>query len=274
MLLNQNQVASYHKNGYLFPLDLSESLDMMQIKSDFNQLQTLQPPIGVDKTIAGYLRQNAQFLFPLVNQIALSPDLLDKIESILGDTILLYSAEFFIKEPKTDKVVTWHQDLTYWGLGETDDEITAWVALSDVNVASGCMQFIPGSHKNCILPHKDSFAENNLLSRGQEIDVEVDINKAVNIELKPGQASFHHGRIFHASGPNHSCNQRIGLALRYIKPSVKQHFNRHDYAVLARGEDQSKHWKYVEPPKENFDPVNFNLYHEILAEQKKILMRD
>ncbi|MFT5506925.1 MAG: ectoine hydroxylase-related dioxygenase (phytanoyl-CoA dioxygenase family) [Gammaproteobacteria bacterium] len=274
MHLNQTQLSYYRDNGYLFPLDLSKSLDINQIGRDFNHLQSLQPPPDFDKPMTGYLRQNAQFLFPLVNQIALSSILLDKIESILGDTILLYSAEFFIKEPRTDKVVTWHQDLTYWGLGETDDEVTAWVALSEVNVESGCMQFIPGSHKNRILPHRDSFAENNLLSRGQEIAVDVDVDKAVNIELEPGQVSFHHGRIFHASGPNRSDNQRIGLALRYLKPSVKQQFNDHDYAILARGQDQSEHWRYVEPPKVNFDPDNFSQYHQILAEQKRILMRE
>ncbi|MFT5502982.1 MAG: ectoine hydroxylase-related dioxygenase (phytanoyl-CoA dioxygenase family) [Gammaproteobacteria bacterium] len=273
MHLSQAQVSNYQENGYLFPLDLAESLDMKKIKSDFDRLQVLQPPSGINKPMAGYLRQNAQYLFPLINQIALFPDLLDKVESILGDTLLLYSAEFFIKEPQTNKVVTWHQDLTYWGLGETDDEITAWVALSDVNVESGCMQFIAGSHKNRILPHQDSYSENNLLSRGQEIAIEIDEKQAVNIELMPGQVSFHHGRIFHASGPNRSHNQRIGLALRYIKPSVQQQFNDHDYAILARGQDQSEHWRYVKPPKENFDPDNFNQYHDILAEQKKILMR-
>ncbi|MCP4874259.1 MAG: phytanoyl-CoA dioxygenase family protein, partial [Gammaproteobacteria bacterium] len=59
----------------------------------------------------------------------------------------------------TNKIVSWHQDLTYWGLGETDDEITAWIALSDVSVELGCMRFIPGSHQHELLPHHDSFIE-------------------------------------------------------------------------------------------------------------------
>ena len=87
---------------------------------------------------------------------------------------MLYGAEFFIKEPNTPHIVTMHQDLTYWGLGgATDNIVTAWVALTEVHKKSGCMQFVSGSHKNEILPHKDTFSENNLLSRGQEIHVKI-----------------------------------------------------------------------------------------------------
>ena len=61
----------------------------------------------------------------------------------------------FTKEPQSPKIVSWHQDLTYWGLDDAT-EITYWVALSDASVASGCMQFVAGSHKQLLVPHHDA----------------------------------------------------------------------------------------------------------------------
>ena len=128
--------------------------------------------------------------------------------------------ELFIKEAQTTKTVSWHQDITYWGMGETDDEVTAWVALSDVSVQAGCMRFIPGSHRNPIVSHHDTYDDNNLLSRGQEI-AGINENDAVYGALCPGEMSLHHGRCFHASGPNMSDDRRIGLAIRYVTPEVR-----------------------------------------------------
>ena len=51
------------------------------------------------------------------------------------------------------------------------------------------MKLIPRSQRQRILPHNDTFDEDNMLSRGQEIAVEVDDNEAVNVELAPGHAS-------------------------------------------------------------------------------------
>lgn len=58
-------------------------------------------------------------------RIAQNPGILDVIEGILGPDILIYSTEFFIKEPRTTQVVSMHQDLTYWGLGAIDGLVTA-----------------------------------------------------------------------------------------------------------------------------------------------------
>ena len=127
---------------------------------------------------------------------------LDAIESILGPDLLLWSCEYFIKEANSRNMVSWHQDLTYWGMDGSDHEVTAWVALSPATEHSGCMKFVAGSHRESLVPHTDTFADNNLLSRGQEIAVEVDEEDATIAALKPGQMSLHHGRMFHASGPN------------------------------------------------------------------------
>src|SRR5712691_10644265 len=77
------------------------------------------------------------------------------------------------------------------------------------------MRMVPGTHREQVA-HRDTFAPDNLLSRGQEVMVDVDEAKAVDIVLHPGEMSLHHVRMFHGSPPNRSDDRRIGYAIRYI----------------------------------------------------------
>ena len=265
--LTSAQTDSYQENGYLFPLELLNAEELEVLLGEIDQARDDARALGIEADLPMYMRTNVHLLLPCVHRLASSAKLLDQVESILGPDILLWSAEFFIKKAHTDKIVSWHQDLTYWGLGETDEEMTAWVALSDVTTEAGCMRFVPGSHKQRILPHRDTFAEDNLLSRGQEVAVEVDESEAVDVVLNPGQVSFHHGRIFHASGPNHSDHDRVGLVFRFLTPSVKQQVAERDYAMTVRGRDHSGNWIEVAPPQQNFAAEALALYDEIKAVQ-------
>ena len=96
------------------------------------------------------------------------------------------------------------------------------------------MQVIPGSHKVDQLPHVDTFHKDNLLSRGQEISVEVDKSKAVGLAMGAGEMSLHHIKLVHGSDANRSDDRRIGLSIRYIPTYVRQTKVR-DSAMLVRG---------------------------------------
>ena len=269
--LSDAQVEGYRENGYLFPLDIFDRAGVERILGELEVARRDAETAGLGSQLPQLMRTNAHFLLPFVNRVARDDALLDPVESILGPDLLLWSAEFFIKPAQTDKIVSWHQDLTYWGLGETDEEMTAWVALSEVSPESGCMRFVPGSHRQPILPHQDTYAETNLLSRGQQVAVDVDENAAVDVVLKPGQVSFHHGRIFHASGPNRSNHDRVGLVFRFITPAVKQLVAERDYAMIVRGSDPGNHWVHVEPPTRNFAHADLALREQVLRDQQAAL---
>lgn len=262
-----DQVDQYQRDGYLFPLDVFDEKRVASILGELEHARAVAREKELGSELDLLLRANTHYLLPFVSEVARSPQLLDRVESILGPNILLWSAEFFIKGAHTDKIVSWHQDLTYWGLGDTDQELTAWLALSDATVESGCMRFISGSHHQQILPHRDTFDETNLLSRGQEVAVAVNENDAVDVILNPGQVSFHHGRIFHASGPNRGDHDRIGLALRFLSPEVKQIVANRDYAMMVRGIDTSNNWIHVAPPTRLFDPADLKLQAQVRQDQ-------
>ena len=108
---------------------------------------------------------------------------------MIGPDILCWGTSFFIKEPRNPAFVSWHQDSTYWGL-DPADVVTAWVALSDSTTENGAMRVIPGTHTMAQVPHRDTFRSDNLLSRGQEVMVDVDPAQADTLTLRAGEMSL------------------------------------------------------------------------------------
>jgi ectoine hydroxylase-related dioxygenase (phytanoyl-CoA dioxygenase family) len=190
---------------------------------------------------------------PWVCALAMHPAVLDAVERVLGPDVLVWNTHWFPKFPRDRSYVSWHQDAAYWGL-RPPLVTTAWIALSPSTIDNGCLQVLPGSHLGDLMPQNETYAPDNMLSRGQEIAVEIDLSKTASLELEPGQFSLHHIGIAHGSGPNTSDTPRIGLAVRYIAPQVEQSGPQRDLAVLARGSDRYGHFDLVGPPARESGP--------------------
>jgi ectoine hydroxylase-related dioxygenase (phytanoyl-CoA dioxygenase family) len=132
------------------------------------------------------------------------------------------------------------------------------------------MQVIPGSHKIDQLPHLDTFHKDNLLSRGQEISVEVDKSRAAGLAMHAGEMSLHHIKLVHGSEPNRSADRRIGFAIRYIPTYVRQTKVR-DSATLVRGADKHRHFDYEPRPKADLDEAALAAHADSVARQVKAL---
>jgi non-haem Fe2+, alpha-ketoglutarate-dependent halogenase len=167
--------------------------------------------------------------------------------------------------------VSWHQDATYWGL-DKPDIATVWLAFTPASIENGCMKFAPGSHR-AQLPHVDTFNEHNLLTRGQEIAVEVDEARAVCVELQPGEASLHHVLLAHGSAPNRSGDRRIGYAMRYIPTHVRQIAGERDSATLVRGVDEHGNFEPEPRPDSELSEAALAFHAAITERQQKVLYR-
>ncbi len=246
MALSSHSISeNYERDGYCFPFDAMTSNQAGQYRHQLESIEARARQENLNQTI---WFTHANFVLPFVDEMTRLPAVLEPVKAILGPNLLVWNASFFIKEPNTPGFVSWHQDLTYWGLNGAD-EITAWIALSPATMRSGCMRFVPGSHTRDVVAHRDTFADANMLSRGQELAVDVHEEDAVEVELKPGQMSLHHGHIFHASGANRSGDRRIGLAIRYITPTMKQRAGEKTYAHLVAGEDSIGNFNLLDAPQ-------------------------
>lgn len=273
--------AAYERDGYYFPYDVTNEAEAAGLLAD---LEAAEADVGDDRARLSLLRGYPAQLLPSFAGLIRHPRLVEAVSQIIGPDLLAWSCGFFIKEAGSRSFVSWHQDLNYWGL-DGDREVTAWFALTPATVENGCMRFVPGSHRRQDVPHVDSFAPDNLLTRGQEIAVEVDEASAVNVLLRAGQASFHHGHMFHASGPNATQSRRLGVAIRYIAPSMKQVSGHRLLVSLVSGEDRYGHFEHMLPPAgrllvEDWDRARRNaemkreiLYKGVKAELVKVNRR-
>ena len=269
--LTSEQLDSYWENGFVKPVRAFSPEEASELRTRIEALERREVAGGLPQDIQQYFRVNGQIAIPLLFEIASAKSILDAIESVLGQNLLVWSCELFIKETGSEKIVTWHQDLTYWGMGGSDKQASAWIAITNVTEQAGCMRFVPGSHKQDLVPHVDTFSDENLLSRGQEVAVEVDEQDAVLDELAPGEMSIHHGRIFHASGPNRSQDRRIGMVIRYVTPDLARSSATRDYAMLVRGVDDCGNWINVAPPRTLFGVDEMSVYTRVTEAQAAIL---
>lgn len=263
-LLSPAAVDAYRRDGYFAPVRVMTAEQALQYR------QALEAHEGhLGQPLQGNLRHKVHLLFTWADALVHHPKVLDAIEDAIGPDILCWNTNFFIKEAHSPGFVSWHQDSTYWGL-DPDEVITAWIALSDVTEESGYMQVIPGSHKVDQLPHVDTFDKDNLLSRGQEIAVDVDKSKAVGLALQPGEMSLHHIKLVHGSDANRSNDRRIGLAIRYIPTYVRQTKVR-DSAVLVRGTDKYHHFDPEPRPRVDLDEAALAAHADAMGRQVKAL---
>ena len=258
---------TYVNDGFFFPIDVINETQAQALRAD---LEAAEAEVADDPEKLMLLQSYPDRLLPSFDRLIRDPNLIAAVSPILGDDLMVWSGGLFVKEANSPGIVTWHQDLNYWGLDELD-EITAWVALSPSNIANGCMRFVPGSHTRQLVPHVDTFAENNLLSRGQEIAVEVDDSDGVDVILKTGQASLHHGHLIHASGPNTTNDRRIGAAIRYISTSMRQKTQDRTLVALVNGEDRYGHFTIAGSPRGRLNEADFEMCRQDAKIRRRVL---
>ena len=136
------------------------------------------------------------------------------------------------------------------------------------------MKMMPGSHLWDPVEHEDTFDKDNLLTRGQVMKQEMEEEKALDVIVAPGEISLHHVNIAHASAPNHSDDRRIGLALRYVTPRVRQVTGVPDAATLVRGEDKLGNFEMEPAPEYNMAPAAVALHERVTNSRKAFIYKD
>jgi len=265
-MLTPAAVEQYQRQGYVFPIRVMSEQAAAECR---RKLEEFERASG--GPLKGELRHKSHLLFTWIAELVRHERILDAVQDLYGPDLLCWTTNFFIKEARNPAFVSWHQDSTYWGL-DRPDVVTAWVALTPADQSNGAMGFIPGSHLMDQIPHRDTFDRNNLLTRGQEVMVEVDESKQVRIDLRPGEMSLHHVRLVHGSPPNPSPDRRIGLAIRYIPTSVRQ-IAGEDSATLVRGVDEHRHFEHEPRPGRDLDPQFVALHKRIAERNAAILYR-
>ena len=185
--------------------------------------------------------------YPDVKTLTLSPRLGSLAAQLLGaDHVRLWHDQALYKVPGGDATQP-HLDLSYWPMLDRKAG-TIWIALEEVTVEMGAMHFIPGSH-NAGIDGFDHRIEDALEGRSSLLEKVSEKLKAdpVSYNLKPGDATFHHGLTIHFTGKNSTDKIRKGMTVIYFADGVR--FNAESPASGHHCAEGSRHGEPIATPK-------------------------
>lgn len=244
-LLTAQQVAHYREHGYFSPVRAFSEQEARRYR---NLLEAGERELGLESD----QRRKMYLYLQWADEVVRHPRILDAVEDLIGPDILVYHLTLWLKEPRSDAFISWHQDSTYFGLSPAD-HVTAWVALSPSTLESGCVQVAPGSHLRGQIAHGVARHAANLFPTGQIADVPDDADLDTLV-LAPGEFSLHHTHLLHNSMPNRSDDRRIGLGISYIPTHCRCSARQRLSVTLVRGSDRYGHFDHDPAPLADFHP--------------------
>ncbi|MBT3533719.1 MAG: phytanoyl-CoA dioxygenase family protein [Rhodospirillaceae bacterium] len=229
--LTENQVNQYEDAGYVHPIPVLSAEEVRAARAEIEAFET-----KTGKTLDYPEKSKSYLLFDWAENLVRHPAILDAVEDLIGPDILVYHTTMWIKDAGTPGYILWHQDGTYFFLDQPL-HVTAWIALSEASVDSGCMHVLPGTQDLGQLDHQDDPGEHNLILRGQAIFGRFDDEVGIPMPLQAGEMSLHNTDLVHCSHPNRAADRRMGFGISYIPAHVRDVGTPPGSAMLVRGRD-------------------------------------
>src|SRR5262249_16969933 len=210
--LTREQIECYRVDGYLVIENVlrSDQIDEgRQILDEFlsrsrtvnvtNAISRLAPSPTAERPMVRRLKSPAR-LHPFFDNLIRADPILDLLVALIGQGIRLLGSKMNMKAADGGSPVEWHQDFAFHP-HTNDDVLALGIYFDDANRDNGCMLILPGSHRGGVLDHHQDGVFIGAISPSRR---EVDLSRAVPVEVKAGGISIHHGHMLHASAPNRS----------------------------------------------------------------------
>jgi ectoine hydroxylase-related dioxygenase (phytanoyl-CoA dioxygenase family) len=157
---------------------------------------------------------------PAFHDLLWNPAFLVPASQLLGASVRFWHDQIFYKPARHGGIVAWHQDYSYWTRTQPMAHLSCWIGLDDANIANGCLHYVPRSHRWNLLPITglvdDMHAIEGVLNDEQKIDF-----RPAPIELKKGEASFHHPLMVHGSYENTTDQLRRAVVINAFADGVR-----------------------------------------------------
>jgi len=233
--LSAGQVAFYHQHGYIAGIRM---LDDAQVDLLRKELSYLTDPSHEGNPLFYEYHSNestdpSKTLFHALGAWRISPPFHDLLwnpaftvpaSQLLEGPVRFWHDQLFCKPALYGGCVAWHQDYSYWTRTEPMAHLSCWIGLDDSTRDNGCVHYVPGSHRWDLLPITglagDMHAIETVLNEEQRAQF-----KPVAIELKAGEASFHHPLMIHGSYENRTDRPRRATVINVFREGVRSASN-------------------------------------------------
>ena len=159
-------------------------------------------------------------LAPAFHDLLWNPRFTVPASQLLCGDVRFRHDQLFCKPARHGGCVAWHQDYSYWTRTTPLAHLTCWIGLDDSTRENGCVRYVPGSHLWPDLPVTglagDMDAIQSVLDEEQKR-----LFRPVAVELKAGEASFHHPRMIHGSYANDTDSPCRATVINVFRDGVR-----------------------------------------------------
>ena len=226
--LSDAQIASFNENGFLALDAITTPAELAMLKNVFDRLVRCQAGVdeGAQYDLIGEREAADARLLQIMNPANYAAELRDTIfrakalaiaRQLLGNGAAPFFEHAICKPPHRGSATPWHQDEAYRSDPNFEyREVSIWMPLQDVTLQNGCMQFLQGSHRGELQPHRP--LNNDPSVHQLECCAEIDARSAVPCPIAAGGCTIHTGRTLHYAGPNYSGSSRWAYIIAFDLP--------------------------------------------------------
>ena len=247
--LSEEEVAAFHERGYTGPHRLISEEEMDQFRTKLEaRLEKKSKTYGFKTNRDRHLDSHD------VLDLFAHPAIVEKLTQLLGPDLLIWRSQVFNQEAGA-KPISMHQASTYMFEDFTHPilippnrdelfQLTIWIAVDDANLENGCMQFIPGSHKNINLVKRGG--KGTFYNFSFELQHDYQQEDYIPVPVKPGEFIIFSERTIHGNPGNRSDQRRMGINYRVVTPAtyIYKGKRRHHAAQMQETYDLKK-WRPV-----------------------------
>jgi ectoine hydroxylase-related dioxygenase (phytanoyl-CoA dioxygenase family) len=230
--LRREQIEFFHEHGYLSGIRILSDEQVEALRQELARLLDGRPedrklfyeynsnessdPNHVLFHALGAWRVTAGF-----HDLLWHPAFTIPAAQVLGGAVRFWHDQLFCKPAHHGGVVAWHQDYSYWTRTQPLAHLTCWIGLDDSNRENGCLHYISGSRRWPDLPITGLAGDMKAIDAVLNEEQRREFQQPVAVELKKGEASFHHPRLVHGSFANHSDRSRRATVLNVMQDGVR-----------------------------------------------------
>lgn len=233
--LSDEQVRFFHEKGYLAGIRILSDEQVERLRT---QLQELFDPRHPGNDLFHEFHSNespdpSRVLFHALGAWRIKSGFHDLVwhpaftvpaSQLLGGAVRFWHDQLFCKPAQHGGVVAWHQDYSYWTRTEPMAHLTCWIGLDDATRDNGCLHYVPGSHRWELLPITGLAGDMNAIQTVLTPEQKEQF-KPVAIELKKGEAAFHHPLMVHGSYENKTDRQRRATVINVFRDGIISNTN-------------------------------------------------
>jgi ectoine hydroxylase-related dioxygenase (phytanoyl-CoA dioxygenase family) len=239
-LLNETALAAFRRDGFLRVDNLTTAEEIESLKAAYDRLFAEQrgwntgdlfDMVGRDDREKGL--SLPQMLWPsryepYLKQTQLYRSACSVAQQLLGPDLENILEHAIMKPAGHGAATPWHQDDAFNRKGSGFvEQISIWMPLQDVDVSTGCMQYIRGSNHGPLFDHRSP--NNDPRIHGLELVNPPDMTHCVPVPIPAGSAVVHHSRTLHGAGVNKGNQPRRAYILGFSVQSRRHQRLTRDY---------------------------------------------